>query len=1008
MSAWTPALDTLARPAQQAPARRRRWRAWIFLLLLGAGLAALLVAEAKTSWLQAKLLSSAARQLTFAVEPGPSPTGLPPAAAGPYDTRLGYHHLPTAVARLERAGYEITGQARWSDTMHRMSAAGLFPVYREKAQAGLLLSGNRDQPLFVSRYPQRAYETFEDIPPLVVNSLLFIENREMLDPAAPNRNPAVEWDRLAKAVVDSTLSRVTDHQMSGGSTLATQLEKVRHSPNGRTASPAEKLRQMISASLRAYQDGEHTVNTRKRIVADYLNSVPLSSAPGFGEVHGLGDAMWVWYGADFASANQLLLRLDRSPAQALAYRQVLGLLLAVNRPSYYLRNPEALDARVDTYLSLLAGQGLISAELRDLALAARPELRKTPPPRRPVPFAERKAIDTIRGELVSLLGLESVYQLDRLDLDVRTTIDGPGTYRLSKALQDLAQPGAAAAAGLAGRQLLVAGKESSVLYTFTLYEHTAGRNELRLQVDNYNQPLNMSESTRLELGSTAKLRTLATYLEVIAELHARLAKGETLEPTDPLTAWTLETYRTEPSLPGLLEAAMNRVYGAWPELFFTGGGQHSFANFNASDNGRAIPVREAFHNSVNLVFVRMMRDLVQFHMAQRDTPSPLVDAETRTQYLERFVERESREFFNRYWRKYRGQEPEQMLATLLATGRWTPRRATAAYRAARPRAAFDAYAAWIQRAFPGLAPEIPGLLWDKFDPEKLDWNDRGYLANVHPIEVWLLDYLHAHPKATRDEALEASAAMRHASYRWLMRSRNVAGQNLRIRTLMEEEAFDEIHARWKRQGYPFATLVPSLGTALGSSGDTPAALAELAGIILNGGLRYPAVRVTNLHFGAGTPFETELRRRNSEAERVFAPQVAAVLRQAMVGVVESGTARGAFQAIRTRNNEFLTIGGKTGTGDNRLEQYAPGGVLLKSTVMSRTATFVFTIGDRYFGTLVAYVPGPEAAQFDFTSALPVQIFKMLAPSLTPLLDPAIERVPPARLPRVAGNVQIGR
>jgi hypothetical protein len=55
-------------------------------------------------------------------------------------------------------------------------------------------------------------------------------------------------------------------------------------------------------------------------------------------------------------------------------------------------------------------------------------------------------------------------------------------------------------------------------------------------------------------------------------------------------------------------------------------------------------------------------------------------------------------------------------------------------------------------------------------------------------------------------------------------------------------------------------------------------------------------------------------------------------------------------------------------------------------VVNRSATFVFAIGDRYFGTLTAYVPGAQAAHYDFTSALPVQLLKLLAPSLLPLGD----------------------
>jgi membrane peptidoglycan carboxypeptidase len=56
----------------------------------------------------------------------------------------------------------------------------------------------------------------------------------------------------------------------------------------------------------------------------------------------------------------------------------------------------------------------------------------------------------------------------------------------------------------------------SRVYSFTLYEHSSGVNLLRVQADNLNQPLNINPGTKLELGSTPKLRTLITYLEIIA------------------------------------------------------------------------------------------------------------------------------------------------------------------------------------------------------------------------------------------------------------------------------------------------------------------------------------------------------------------------------------------------------------------------------------------------------------------------------------------------------------
>jgi hypothetical protein len=55
--------------------------------------------------------------------------------------------------------------------------------------------------------------------------------------------------------------------------------------------------------------------------------------------------------------------------------------------------------------------------------------------------------------------------------------------------------------------------------------------------------------------------------------------------------------------------------------------------------------------------------------------------------------------------------------------------------------------------------------------------------------------------------------------------------------------------------------------------------------------------------------------------------------------------------------------------------------------LNRTATFVFYIGPRHFGTLTAYVIGPEAASYHFTSAVPVQILKAMGPVLLPYLEP---------------------
>ena len=43
--------------------------------------------------------------------------------------------------------------------------------------------------------------------------------------------------------------------------------------------------------------------------------------------------------------------------------------------------------------------------------------------------------------------------------------------------------------------------------------------------------------------------------------------------------------------------------------------------------------------------------------------------------------------------------------------------------------------------------------------------------------------------------------------------------------------------------------------------------------------------------------------------------------------------------------------------------FGHGGGLISSRVVDRTATFVFFLGDRFFGTVTAYVPGPDAERF---------------------------------------------
>lgn len=992
--------------------RARRVAAALLLLAL-LGLALGVVWELRNSTLQARFFAAWARELRFELRAGAQPESRYP-QAGPFDVRMGYTRVPDFVARLSGRGFEVEAQAQQSQALVRFSERGFFPPFHEKTQTGLVVRDCRAEPLFSNHFPQRVYPGDEDIPPLLADTLGFIENRELLTAAAPRHNPALEWPRLGRALLDQAIALVdSDHPAAGGSTLATQLEKFRHSPEGRTASVAEKYRQLVSASVRAYLDGEYTVAARQRILRSYLNSLPLGAQRGHGEVIGILDGLRVWYGADAGAVNELL-RASAAGAsqlaeQARAYRQVVSLLIAQRRPSFYLGAGQGqLAALTDSYLRLLAEAGVIGPELREAALQTRLAVREAYAAGAAASeVSDHKAASLVRIQLASLLDTARLYDLDHLDLSVTSTIDGALQKAVTETLRGLRDPERARAVGLMGPQLLERGDPRQLFYSFTLYERGDDANRLRVQTDNLDQPFDINTGAKLELGSTAKLRTLATYLELVAALHEQLsplsrealARREVAR-RDRLTRWAVEylAKATDRSLPAMLQAAMERRYSASPaETFFTGGGAHTFSNFDPRDNARTMTVAEAFRDSVNLVFIRLMRDVVHHHMYRGPRPVERIlkeaDHPERAALLARFADQEGRRFLRGFHGKYQGQAPEQMLEQLLSGLSRTPVRLAVIHRSWAPEASFEQFRDFLLGHLPAGAPRSEAslrALYAQYAPQRFSLADRGYLARVHPLELWLLAYLRQHPKASQSAVIEASRAQRQEVYAWLFRSRVRQGQDTRILSLLESDAFAEIHRSWQRLGYPFDSLVPSYATAIGSSGDRPAALAELVGILVNDGLRQPAVQLETLHFAADTPYETVLRRRAREGERVLAPEVAATLRRAMMLVVEQGTARRMRGVLSGPGGSALALGGKTGTGDNRQQSYGPKGVLLGSRVINRTATFVFFAGDRHFGTLTAYVPGPGAQDYRFTSALPVQIVKIMAPLLQPVFNRAAD------------------
>jgi membrane peptidoglycan carboxypeptidase len=889
---------------------------------------------------------------------------------------------------------------------------GVSPPYRESPVTGIRVRGADGRVIFDATAETRVFRRFEEIPALVLNTLLFIENRRISAPGGPRANPAVDWQRSAKALLLYTGRKIgLDLPLEGGSTLAVQLEKFRHSPGGHTASPADKLRQMLGASLTAYQSGPQTLAARRQIVLDYLNTMPLSAVPGFGEIHGLGEGLRGWFGMDLDAVRATLEQPESTPAKARAYRHVLALLYAVRAPTYYLvRNRHRLEMRIDAYAERLHSARIIDSRL--LALTRAAPLEFSAPPAAPDPaFVERKAVNAIRFELAKLLPVQDLSDLDRLDLRVDSTIDGALQQQVTALLRQLTSADFIARNGLTGPHLLGRGDPRGVIYSFLLLESRREGNLVRVNTDTLDAPFEVNDGMKLELGSTAKLRTLAHYLGVTLELHRQLspldasALDRQLESArDPLTLWAAATLRAQPGLDlaSFLRQSLERRYSASPaELFFTGGGVHRFRNFEPEENGQVMSVREALVHSTNLVFIRLMRDLVRFHEARLPYDAHAVltrsDISARRELLEEIADEESRRSLARAYHRYRDLGEPEILQRLLGERAHSTRELAIVFRAwhAGDTAAGDrataidtnALASWL--AAYAHEPDGAGLrrLEHAYGSPRLTLADFAYLLRVDPLELWCAGQLARDPQLSWDELLARSAPARQIASAWLFRTRSRNAQDLRLRIRIERDAFARMTPYWRKLGFPFDTLVPSYATAIGSSADRPLALAELMGIILNDGRRLPTLDIRRLSFATATPYETVFEHTPVAAEQVMHPAVARLLREVLAEVVERGTARRLQHVFVAPDGQSLPMGGKTGTGDNRSETFARGGGVVFSHAVNRTASFVFYLGGRWFAVITASVVGPEAAHYSFTSSLPLAVLKLLAPTLTALTSP---------------------
>jgi hypothetical protein len=81
-----------------------------------------------------------------------------------------------------------------------------------------------------------------------------------------------------------------------------------------------------------------------------------------------------------------------------------------------------LSGLTDSYLRLLGQAGVVRGSLLEHAQAARVVWQRPTPPVR-APYPERKWPYFVRARLTETLGVPNLYDLDRWDLSVTTTVD---------------------------------------------------------------------------------------------------------------------------------------------------------------------------------------------------------------------------------------------------------------------------------------------------------------------------------------------------------------------------------------------------------------------------------------------------------------------------------------------------------------------------------------------------------------------------------------------------------
>lgn len=235
------------------------------------------------------------------------------------------------------------------------------------------------------RRSKRRLLTYEEIPKVVVDAIVSIEDRRFFE------HNGINYVRLVEGVLAPLMGH---HRMQGGSTLTMQMARAFFLSNERSV--RRKLAEMMIAT-----DLERRF-TKQQILEIYVNQVDMGQRASF-NIRGFGEAAQAYFGKDIGSLSL--------PEAAL----LAGL---VNGPSYFspYRHPDRAVARRNIVLQAMFDNHVIGKAQLERAKAAPLKLASPSAEADEAPYY----IDLVRDRLLSRYK-ES--DLDNSGMRVYTSLD---------------------------------------------------------------------------------------------------------------------------------------------------------------------------------------------------------------------------------------------------------------------------------------------------------------------------------------------------------------------------------------------------------------------------------------------------------------------------------------------------------------------------------------------------------------------------------------------------------